>query len=104
MSDQEIHVSLFTLHTLLFGVKLWAVWFAFSKLAFAQSNNKSFMVVFKAVNLALLLFCVAIATAEAWYLYSFFATIDLYYYEYISIVDQIVFTLIAVNYLIKEDT
>jgi len=76
-----------TMHLVLFGVKAWALFMLSQKF-------KLFPYMFAWAMLYLI--------AEAWFLHSFWMDIDLYFYEIIAIIDQSVFTIGLVFYLIKE--
>lgn len=78
---------LLTFHLLLFGVKAWAV-FMFAR----KFKNFPYMFVWSVAYLFL----------EAWFLHSFFMTIDLYLYEILAAIDQGIFTIGLVFYLVKE--
>lgn len=79
--------SLLTIHLLLFGIKVWAVIMLSSKFR---------------VYPYLLIWSVIYLLIEAWFLHKFFIELDLYLYEIFAIVDQVIFTIGLVFYLIKE--
>lgn len=103
MWNQEIIAGLFAIHFVLLIVKIWAIWISFSLIMFIKSNSQSFMLVFKFFNMLIFIFSILMAIAEFWFLYSFFVNVDLYYYEYMGILDEIIFTIAGINYLVKED-
>jgi hypothetical protein len=78
---------LLTFHILLFGIKAWAL-FCFTQ----KFKNYPYMWLWSAVYVL----------AEAWFLHSFWMDIDLYHYEVIAMIDQGIFTIGLVFYLIKE--
>ena len=100
--DETINSWLFTFHTVLLGVKIWALFYITSLFILVRSQNQSYMIVFTTYTFFLFILSILMVGLEAWFMYSFFDAIDLYYYEYASILDQIIFTIVAVNYLIKE--
>lgn len=78
---------LLTTHLLLFGVKSWAAFM------FAQKfKNYPYMFTW---SVGYLFF-------EAWFLHRFFMDIDLFLYEIFAVIDQGIFTIGLVFYLIKE--
>ena len=102
MPEKTIISFLFAFHFLLFIVKIWAVSFLVSLFVFTQSQSHRLMIVFRYSTALLLIFSLLVTGLEAWYLYSFFVPEDLYFYEYVAILDQVIFTYIAISYLIKE--
>lgn len=79
--------SLLTIHLLLFGIKVWAVIMLSTKFRLYPY---------------LLIWSVIYLLIEAWFLHKFFIELDLYLYEIFAIVDQVIFTIGLVFYLIKE--
>lgn len=88
MTDSVIGLLLLASHLMLFAVKLWAV------IVLLENFNKyKFLSILTSVYLLI----------QVWFTYCFFLDIDLYYYEIVSIVDQIALTVIVVLYLTKEE-
>lgn len=77
---------LLTFHLILFGVKAWAI-FLFTK----RYRYHTYMIVWGLVYII----------AESIFLYEFWNDIDLGYYELIAVLDQCIFTIGLVFYLIK---
>ena len=94
METEAIVSFLFTLHIALLGVKLIAVGAMFYLVNKHDATMKYLM--------PLLVFSFILLLSQAWFIYCFFTDIDLYYYEYLAVLDEIVFTLIGVHYIIKE--
>lgn len=88
MTDGTIGIMLLASHLMLFAVKLWAV------IVLLENFNKhKFISILTSVYLLI----------QVWFTYCFFLNIDLYYYEILSIVDQIALTVSVVLYLTKEE-
>lgn len=78
---------LLTSHLMLIGVKAWAV------VMFAKKfKNFPYMLAWSVGYLFL----------EVWFLHKFFMEIDLFLYEIFALIDQSIFTIGLVFYLIKE--
>ena len=78
---------LLTIHLLLFGIKSWAVFM------FAQKFKKyPYMFTWSVLYFVF----------EAWFLHRFFMDIDLFLYEIFAVIDQGIFTIGLVFYLVKE--
>ena len=88
---------LFTFHIVLLTVKLWALYSFTRLLIFVEApTTKKYMIVFKPFEITIVLLSLLMV------IFSFFEDVELYFYEYISIFDQIIFTVLAVLYLKQE--
>ena len=97
MYDNEINVLLFSLHITLLSTKLFALLFMAK---FILKYHSSFLKL--SIVYAFFLFTIGYTLMQAWFISNFFNDIDAYIYELMSIVDQVVFSILAVFYLIKE--
>lgn len=103
MNLEQIDALSFTIHIILLGVKMWATWVILGWFMFTRSTITSkIMIQYTPLHVALLTFSVAMVVYEIYFIYSFFEDLILPYYEYLAMMDEIVFTLIAINYLMKE--
>jgi hypothetical protein len=102
MEFELINSFLLVFHFLLFIGKAWAISFLLPIYIYSSARSTRRMIVFRYAVCALLIFSVMMVFLELWYLYNFFLDIDLYYYEYFSVLDQIIFTGIGVLYFAKE--
>ena len=94
---------LFTFHIVLLFVKMWAL-YTFTRLLVlveAPSTTK-YMLVFKPFEMAIILLSLSIVVFELYFIFSFFVDVELYFYEYASILDQAFFTTLVVLYLKQE--
>lgn len=97
MSDQSIDSILFTEHIILLGVLLWAIFSIGKQFVFSKSPKEyMFMIVFKAWHTGLLAFLTVLVFFEAWFVYSFYSPVDLFYYEYFSIAAEILFITMSI--------
>lgn len=94
---------LFSLHVSLLSVKIWALHKLFKMLILVEAPiTEKYMLVFKPFELTLVLFSFSIVLVEIYFIFTFFIDLKLYYYEYMSVVDQIFFTILTINYIKKE--
>lgn len=94
---------LFTLHILLFVVKCWALYFFTKLLLLVEApTSEKYMLVFQPIEGAIVFFTAIIVLFEMYFIIYFFEDIELYMYEFASVIDQIFFTILAVTYLKKE--
>lgn len=91
---------LFSFHIVLMGVKIWFVWVMLDVFKIAKSTDKNLnMLVFKNRDIFLLFFVLLIIMVESWFIYSFFENVNLFPYDYISVLDQIILSiLLALSY------
>ena len=61
------------------------------------------MLVYELSYLALFVFSALVLAMEIHFLYAFFTDLDLYFYEYVSVLDQALYTILAITYLKKEE-
>ena len=102
MSADQINSLLFSVHIGLFGAYIYTLTFLFRYLALSKTGNgKKRMLVFS--NLTLIIFIATCAIFELYFLYAFYVDIDLYIYEYINILQQIIFIYLFVNLKRKEE-
>lgn len=95
---------IFALHICLFAVKIWATYHIAKKFVFAKApRGNTYMLIFDYRKLLFLLFCLLFVGSEAYFLVVFFLDVDLWAYEILLAADNIVVTLIATAYLIKEE-
>jgi len=87
-------IILYVMHILLFGVKLGLVVNMGIILYNADHKFKWCMPLF--------IFSVISVVVEVWFIYNFFNDIVLYYYEYLAIFDEILFTILVTYYIMKE--
>jgi len=95
--------SLFTIHTLLLSVKLWALYTIFNLLIFVEApTTKNYMLVFKPFEVIIVLLSLLVAMFEIYFFINFFVDTELYFYEYVSVADQAFFTVLVVLYIKQE--
>lgn len=94
---------LFAFHLFLLSVKVWA-FYIFAKLLIIEEapNAKTFMVIFKAFDMVIVLSTLFVIMMEFYFVINFFSDVQLFFYEYIAIADQILFTCLVVIYLKRE--
>lgn len=91
---------LFSFHVILLGVKIWFIWVMIDMFKVAKSDDKNLsMIMFKKGSIILLFFISFIVVIELWFIYSFYSNVNLFPYDYASIFDQIVLSiLLAISY------
>ena len=105
MEIDHITSFLFAIHIALLFIKIWSTFVIFGWFNTAKSlNNKRYLLDYKLLYLALFIFSCLMMGMEIYFLYAFFIDIDLYFYEYVAVMDEIIFTIIAITYLKKEET
>lgn len=94
---------LFTFHIILLVVKLWAL-YAFTRflILVETPTTKKYMLVFKPFEVPLVLLGILMVIVESYFVFNFFEDVELYFYEYVSIFDQMFFTALVVIYLKRE--
>lgn len=96
---------LFTFHVALLIIKIWACYSIAKMIVFQQSpETERYMIVFKPFEISIILMSFFMMLFEIYFMINFFVDIELYLYEYMSIADQIFFTILAVLYIKKEVT
>ena len=104
MNIEHIISFLFAVHIGLLFVKIWSTFIIFGWFTSVKGlNDGKYMLVYKISYAALLLFSALMLGLEIYFLYAFFLQIDLYFYEYIAVLDEIIFTIIAIKYLKREE-
>jgi len=104
MEIEHITSFLFAVHLALLCVKIWSTFIIFGWFTAVKSpNGAKYMLVYKASYFILFLFSALMLAMEIYFLYSFFIELDLYFYEYTAVLDEIIFTIIAISYLKKEE-
>jgi len=104
MNIEHIISFLFAVHIALLIVKIWSTFVIFGWFNTAKSlDHKRYLLDYELSYLALFIFSASILAYEIYFLYCFFMGLDLYFYEYMSVLDQIIFTIIAISYLKKEE-
>ena len=94
---------MFAFHIALLLVKVWALYIIFKLLILVESpNTEKYMIVFKPIELTLFIFSIAVLISEMFFIYGFFVNDTLYNYEYLAMIDQIFFTILAINYIKTE--
>lgn len=103
MEAEYINSSLFTLHVILLGVKVFAVYIIYNWFKVSKSLNKDkYLFVYIPMQIFLFLFGCLFIVSEIYFILNFYKDIDLYYYEYLAILDEIIFTLIGITYFSKR--
>lgn len=98
MELEQITSFLFTVHMILLCIKIWSTFIIFGWLT--AKNKKR-----KRIYLSILfLFSSLMLSMELYFMYAFFIDLDLYFYEYVAVLDEVIFTIIAITYLKKEET
>ncbi len=94
---------LFTLHVAYWVVNVWA-FYSFSKLLVLNEapSTKKYMLVFKAYEMTIVILSFLMVIFESYFIFNFFVDVELYYYEYMLLVDVIVFKALVVKYVKKE--
>ncbi len=94
---------LFTFHIVLLTVKMWALYSFARLLVFVEApSTKTYMIVFKPFEVSILLLSLIMVVFETYFMFSFFVDVELYFYEYASVLDQAFFTVLVVRYLKQE--
>lgn len=98
MGIDQINSLLFAVHLLLLIVKLYVTGLFFSKFLLSKSTNGSkYMFVYSSFNATMFIFSFVVVLSELYFLANFYNDIDLYYYEYLAIFDQLLFTIICIK-------
>lgn len=103
MTTEYIDMFNFALHLILFITKIYLVYKFTKQIGIITTPKNSKMVVYSPLATSILLFCVIYLYCEAYFLYNFYEGIDLYFYEYVAILDQIIFTSLVLYYFIKGE-
>lgn len=94
---------MFMFHVALLVVKIYASLIIFRWLTLAKApNDVNYIFIFSAYELMLFALSFIFVIYEGVFLYTFFIEGVFTSYEYLSVTDQIVYTLVAVQYLKKE--
>lgn len=102
MSPDFINAYAFALHLILLCIKLWALYTISTLFVFnIAPRANSYMVVVKRFEGVIFLFTLIITISELYFLYCFFLDIDVYFYEYLSVLDQAALTLLITHIIIK---
>ena len=102
MPLEYVNSFAFTFHILLLVVKLWALNALINRFVFNKSpSTESYMVVFERFEISIFFFTLIIVLSECYFLFCFFLDLDVYFYEYISVIDQITLTLLITHFIIK---
>jgi len=101
MNSLQIDSLNFSIHIILLGVKIWSCYYILGSMKNIKSNT-GYMFTYKIIHVLLFLFTVVYTVYEIYFIYTFFIPTPIYQYEYIAMIDQIIFTLISIKYLIKE--
>lgn len=97
MSDQMQDSIIFSLHIGMLSVKMIALFVIAKMFILKKSVDKSsFMFVGKSWLLALFLFTVLILLAEVWILTNYYIISSSFYYEILSMVDQLALTVMLI--------
>lgn len=103
MNEDFTIAFIFAFHIALLAVKLWAFYYVVKAVAIMETPlSEKYMMVFKPFEMVLVIFCAVTAVAEIYFLVNFFIDMPLYYYEYISMADEIFFISMTIRYLKKE--
>ena len=104
METKAIESFLFSVHIILLCVKIWAVWIIAGSLKLSKSvDAKKYLMVLNPSTVFFVIVTFAFVLLQIWFIYCFFVPLDLYYYEYAAVLDQIILTILIVNHLTKED-
>lgn len=102
MSLEYINAFAFAFHLSLLFVKLWALYAVSTLFVFNKAPRaNSYMVVVKRFEVAIFFFTLIITLSEMYFLYCFFLDLDVYFYEYLAVTDQIALTLLITHFIIK---
>lgn len=94
---------LFTFHIILLAVKMWALYSFTRLLVFLEApSTTKYMLVFKPFEIFIALLSLLIVSFELYFIFSFFTDVELYFYEYASVLDQAFFTTLVVLYIKQE--
>lgn len=91
---------LFSFHIILFGAKVWFVWVMLSRFKITRSVDANLnMIIFSKRDALLIAFTAFIIMSEMWFIASFYTEVDLFAYNYLAILDQVILsTLLALSY------
>jgi len=94
---------LFTFHTILLAVKMWALYYFAKLLVFEEAPGTGrVMILLKRFDAFIIIYTFLMVLFEAYYFVNFFVDMEMYLYEYASMFDQVFFTFLAVLYLKRE--
>ena len=94
---------MFSSHLVLFAVKLWALnYFIKMLIVTGTPNTEKYILIFKPVEFFMSIFTFIIVVFELYFLFSYFIDTELYFYQHLSILDQVFFTILSINYIKTE--
>lgn len=102
---QNIYIDLINgaFHILLLLVKIFMIYIFIKNLKSIDTPNDKKMLIYSPIIIFLSFFCIIYIYAEIYFLYNFYNNIDFYIYEFLSIFDQILLTIITVFNFMKGD-
>lgn len=101
MTSSFILSLLLLMHILLLLVKSYSVYFFISSMVITKAPNSSNIFVFKYIEFFMMIFSLILMFSEIYFIYNFYINITLYLYEFLAILDEILFTILAVYYIKK---
>ena len=102
MEINNTDILLLLLHVVLLIVKTYATYYFLSLMVLMEAPNKTnVMFIFKPLEFLILVLCLITAITEIYYISYFFIDVPLYLYEYLSIQDQIILTVLWVYHFKK---
>lgn len=94
---------LFSVHLMLFIVKVWAFIFLFKNIIITETpKTDRYMIIFKPIEILIILMTFFTVIFEIYFFINFFVDVKLYFYEYLAILDQVFLTILVIAYLKKE--
>ncbi len=101
MNEIQIDSFNFAIHIILLSVKIWLCYVVYSLIKIEKAN-KNTLLVYKLWQVLLLSFTIIYTAYEIYFIYTFFIPTPIWQYEYMAMMDQIIFSIIAVKYFTKE--
>ncbi len=97
MEDQIQDSVIFSIHILLLTAKLILLFVIANKFVFTRSNDKkSFMLIGRPLQIILSVFTFSVLSAEAWILTNYYLIYSNFYYELLSMLDQLILTVLLI--------
>lgn len=96
MENHEFVSIWFAFHFVLFSVKAWAVYKAFTFLSFITSKSHAHMVIFNSLSISITAFSILMIGIEVWFICYFLINKTVIYYEYLTIIDEVFFTIVTI--------
>lgn len=98
MTDQMQDSIIFSLHIILLTAKIIAVFVIARMFIFTRSMDKnSFVIMANFWQLAILIFTASVMSAEIWILSNYYFIASNFYYELLSMIDQLALTALLIS-------